>query len=79
LHLVQSDEDCQYRPVQYLNKYSGTGSQGNQTPSQANISGPFWAAWHTITGYEAIYMNKMFNCDSIGWSHSIAYPLIQTP
>jgi transposase-like protein len=51
------EENCQHRPVQYLNNVL---EQDHRTikrrvkASQHFLS--FWAAWRTIAGYEAIHM-----------------------
>jgi len=51
------EEDCQHRPVQYLNnvlEQDHRAIKGRVRTSQHFRS--FWGAWRTIAGYEAIHM-----------------------
>jgi transposase, IS6 family len=50
-------ENCQYRPVQYLNNVLEQDHRAIKRRVRASQHfRSFWGAWHTIAGYEAIHM-----------------------
>jgi transposase, IS6 family len=51
------EEDCQHRPVQYLNNVLEQDHRGIKRRVRASQHfRSFWGAWRTIAGYEAIHM-----------------------
>jgi len=51
------EEDCQHRPVQYLNNVLEQDHRVIKRRVRASQHfRSFWAAWRTIAGYEAIHM-----------------------
>jgi IS6 family transposase len=51
------EEDCQHRPVQYLNNVLEQDHRAiKQRINASQHFRSFWGAWRTIAGYEAIHM-----------------------
>ena len=51
------EEDCQHRPVQYLNNVLEQDHRAIKRRVRASQHfRSFWGAWRTITGYETIHM-----------------------
>jgi hypothetical protein len=51
------EENCQHRPVQYLNNVLEQNHRAIKRRVKASQHfRSFWAAWRTIGGYEAIHM-----------------------
>ena len=51
------EEDCQHRPVQYLNNVLEQDHRAIKRRVRASQHfRSFWSAWRTIGGYEAIHM-----------------------
>ena len=51
------EEDCQHRPVQYLNNILEQDHRAIKRRLRASQHfRSFWGAWRTIAGYEAIHM-----------------------
>ena len=51
------EEDCQHRPVQYLNNVLEQDHRAIKRRVRASQHfRSFWGAWRTIAGYEAIHM-----------------------
>jgi transposase, IS6 family len=51
------EENCQHRPVQYLNNVLEQDHQAIKRRVRASQHfRSFWGAWRTIAGYEAIHM-----------------------
>src|SRR6266436_8719301 len=51
------EENCQHRPVQYLNNVLEQDHRAIKRRVRASQGfRSFWAAWRTIAGYEAIHM-----------------------
>src|SRR6201998_1157347 len=51
------EENCQHRPVQYLNNVLEQDHRAIKRRVRASQHfRSFWGAWHTIAGYEAIHM-----------------------
>ena len=60
------EEDCQHRPVQYLNNVLEQDHRAIKRRVRASQHfRSFWGAWRTIAGYEAIHMiRKRQACQS---------------
>jgi transposase-like protein len=60
------EENCRHRPVQYLNNVLEQDHRAIKRRINASQHfRSFWAAWHTIAGYEAIHMiRKSQACES---------------
>ena len=53
------EENCEHRPVQYLNNVLEQDHRAIKRRVRASqYFRSFWAAWRTIAGYEAIHMNR---------------------
>jgi transposase, IS6 family len=51
------EEDCQHRPVQYLNNILEQDHRAIKRRVRASQHfRSFWGAWRTIAGYEAVHM-----------------------
>ena len=60
------DENCQHRPVQYLNNVLEQDHRAIKRRIRASQHfRSFWGAWRTIAGYEAIHMIRK---DQACWS-----------
>ena len=53
------EENCEHRPVQYLNNVLEQDHRAIKRRIRAShYFRSFWAAWRTIAGYEAVHMNR---------------------
>jgi transposase-like protein len=53
------EENCGHRPVQYLNNVLEQDHRAIKRRVRASqYFRSFWAAWPTIAGYGAVYMNR---------------------
>ena len=63
------EENCQHRPVQYLNNVLEQDHRAIKRRIRAGQNfRSFWGAWRTIAGYEAVHMIRKGRRAGVPWA-----------